>query len=341
MPRIGLLCSAHGFGHLARQLAVAEALLAQGDAPEVWTAAPPAVVHDYLPGLPVVSIALDVGLVQRDSLHEDLPATARALERFTSEQFVDGLAQRLDQSGLDAVVVDTAPAALEAARRAGVPALAAGNFDWAWIYSHYPQLQRFAAQFARWQAPHRALRMTPGPALHHFGAVEDVGLVGRWRAPQRVDHPGIHVLVSFGGLGLDALSALLPAVPGVTWLLAPPMAPLDRPDCVFVTGVSYPALVGGADWVLTKPGYGIYAETALAGTPVILLPRPGFPESGTLQPAFEARGAAVLVPGSREQLAGQLAAIVGSPPPTVTAESGGGACRIAQAARATAGSAPA
>jgi hypothetical protein len=289
--RLAILCSAHGFGHLARQLAVAEALLARGVTVDVWTAAPAAVVHDYLPGLTVVPARVDVGLVQSDSLTEDLPATARILTDYASEEAIDGLAVRL--GGYDAAIVDIAPTALEACRRADVRVLAAGNFDWAWTYSHFPQLAEWTDQFARWQAPHAALQMRPGPDLTSFASTEEVGVVGRWRAPRRpggVSATDRLVLVSFGGFGLYSLDRLLPRITGVTWILAAPMTPLDRPDCVYVDGVSYPALVGAADAVFTKPGYGIFSETALAGTPVVFVRRPGFPEAASLELAMTERG---------------------------------------------------
>ncbi|MCO4770004.1 MAG: hypothetical protein KDA24_08215 [Deltaproteobacteria bacterium] len=332
MARIALLCSAHGFGHVARQLAVAEALLLRGAEVEVWTAAPPELVHDYLPGLPVRSVRLDVGLVQSDSLTEDLPATARALEQYTSEAHVEGLVADLRDARLDAVLVDIAPAALEAARRAGVPCLAIGNFDWAWIYSHYPELHGFSELFARWQVPHRALRMQPGAPLTHFAQVVDVGVVGRWRPPVRPDAVTPQeqgVLVSFGGFGLDALDRVLPVVPGVRWLLAPPMRPLDRVDCSFVTGLSYPAMVGGADRVLTKPGYGIFTELALAGTPAVLVRRPGFPEAAYLEPAFAARGDVVLNGESPEELRTALTDALARPATRPPPADRGGATRVA------------
>jgi hypothetical protein len=332
MPHIGLLASAHGFGHVARQLAVAEALIARGATVTLWTHAPLDVVHDYLPGLPVRTARIDVGLVQRDSLHEDLPATAAALVTLAGDAHVEALSAELSEAGLDAVLVDIAPAALEAARRAGIPALAVGNFDWSWIYSHSPGLRAFAERFADWQRPHGALRLTPGPPLTHFASVREVGVVGRWRAPRRNEALGpgeVGVLVSFGGLGLDALDALLPVVPGVRWILAPPMAPLDRPDCLFVRGTSYPALVGGADRVLTKPGYGIYAEAALAGTPVVLVPRPGFPEAAYLVPAFAARGDTLLRDADVAGLRAQLAEVLRRPGSRIAPAERGGADRVA------------
>lgn len=343
MNRIEILCSSHGFGHLARQLAVAEALLERGETPRVWTAAPATLVRDYLPSIEVVEARLDVGLVQRDSLHEDLPATVEALAERTSDPAVDNLAYRL--SGADLAIVDIAPTALEACRRAGVPAVAVGNFDWAWIYSQLPGLQEYAELFARWQAPHPAIQLEPGPPLHGFRSVRSAGVVGRWRPALRPEGcDDIAVLVSFGGFGLDALDAALPELPGVTWVLAPPMQHLDRPDCVFVEGTSYPALVGGCDLVLTKPGYGIYSECALAGTPVVALRRPGFPEASYLERAFAQRGDRLLAAGTddlpalKAELADSVRELAGQRRPPAAKD---GARKVVDLALEMAGRAPA
>ena len=39
------------------------------------------------------------------------------------------------------------------------------------------------------------------------------------------------------------------------------------------------ALTRGGPLMITKPGYGLVAEAACNGTPVLLLPRPGWPET--------------------------------------------------------------
>jgi hypothetical protein len=285
--KLAIVCSAHGFGHVTRQLALAEALRSEhGVDPVLYTAAPPAILAQYLPNPRVVRWVADVGLVQPDSLTEDVVATRAALERVCSSERIDALAREL--KGFDRVVVDMAPTAMEAARRAGVPVVAVGNFDWAWIYRGYPELHDWADRFAAWQAPVHGLELSPGPGLHGFASVTPIGLVGRQRPAHRLG-PG-RVLVSFGGFGLDTVDALLPHLPGVRWVLAPPMPALDRPDVEFVPDVSYPALVAGVDAVLSKPGYGIFAEAALAGTPLIWVPRGRFPEAPSLVAAARARG---------------------------------------------------
>ena len=276
--RVAIVCSAHGFGHVARQMALVEVLRAQGDEVEVFAAAAlgPAVRH----------WVVDVGIAQRDSRTEDVAATLPLLEERCGDTAIDALAACL--AGFERVVVDVAPAGLEAARRAGVPAFAVGNFDWAWIYGHYPPLHAWAERFVAWQAPHPGLVLWPGPGLAGFAHVEPVGLLAREAAPVRVAERA--VLVCFGGFGLDGLDALLPRVPGITWVLAPPVARLDRPDCLYVEDVPFPSLVAGADVVFTKPGYGIFAECAAAGVPIAWLSRGAFPEAPFLEAAMAARG---------------------------------------------------
>jgi len=286
--RIAIVCSAHGLGHLTRQLALAPHLRAGGAEVVFFTAAPPAILYESLPGASIVPWTADVGIRQHDSLTEDLPETVRLLAERCADSAVDALAAAL--VGFDRVIADAAPAALEAARRAGVPAVAVGNFSWPWIYDHYPRLQPWAKRLRAWQRPHPAVSLWPGPGLldSGFARVHRAGLVGRRAEAHPM--PAGAVLVSFGGFGLDALDAALPRIDGVTWVLAPPMAPLDRPDCLYLEGVPYPAMVAGVDVVLTKPGYGIFAEAALGQTRLLWVERGAFPEAPHMVVAMRARG---------------------------------------------------
>jgi hypothetical protein len=302
--RIATVCSAHGFGHLTRQLVIADALVARGAEVTIYTAAPALVPAAGEGAHRVVPWVADVGIVQRDSLTEDVPETLARLEQVASEARIDALAREL--AGYDRVVVDIAPPALEAARRAGVPALAVGNFDWAWTYRHYPPLSGWSERFAAWQAPHPGLYLAPGPGLTGFASIAAFGVVGRRAAPARV--AARTVLVCFGGFGLDGVDGWLPRIDGVTWLLAPPMAPSPRLDVRWVDDVPFPALVAGADALLTKPGYGIYAEAARAGTPIVWVDRGVFPEAPSLEAALRARGDVKVVGRGAEAVAEALAA---------------------------------
>lgn len=292
--RIAIVSSAHGFGHAARDSVLASTLADRGHEITQFTHAPAELLgRNY----EIEAAVVDVGLSQPDSFAENIPETLRLLNDRFSDVEIDKLAQRL--SAFDLMVSDIPPNAMEAARRAGVPRVAMGNFDWAWIYrsrspfkqheSSAPEAERalqvWAERIEYWQHEANAVALHPGfCGLPSFRRVERGGLLARAAAPLRVVDRG--VLVCFGGFGLAAIDALLPEIPGVTWILAPPMPPLNRADCLFVDNVAFPSLLAGADAIFTKPGYGIFGEAIVAGTPAVWLERHGFAESSYLEHEF-------------------------------------------------------
>jgi hypothetical protein len=68
------------------------------------------------------------------------------------------------------------------------------------------------------------------------------------------------------------------------------MPRLDRDDCLYIDDVPFPALLAGADVVFTKPGYGVLAESIVAGARVVWLDRGRFPEAPFLEAAMRDRG---------------------------------------------------
>lgn len=287
--RVAIVCSAHGLGHASRQVATARELAARGARPTFFSAAPAALFEQEIPEADVVPWQADVGLAQADGVSEDVGRTLALLEERAGDEAIDRLASAL--SSFDRVLVDVAPTALEAARRAGRRAVAVGNFDWAWVYRRYPALAPFAERFRAFQAPHEALELWPGPGMHGFSRALPVGLLGQRAEPVRVAPPEKKaVLVAFGGFGLRGLAEALPELPGVAWVLAPPLPRLGRPDCVFAGSVPFRSLIAGADAVLTKPGYGTFSDCALAGVPMAWLDRGSFPEAPSLESAMRARG---------------------------------------------------
>lgn len=325
--------SAHGYGHASRQMEVLRVLLGRrpGLSATVFSAAPEAIFRDYLSGdaatsarVSVVPFRADVGLVQRDGLSMDHEATIRVLsERFGDPDRAEAeLCAALAAHWPAVVIGDIPPVAFGAAHRLGVPSVAVGNFDWAWIYAHYAQREPAYAPFERlcrrWQAlASAAVHLSPGPPLTGFGRVVPAAplarrlLVDPLGVRARLDLPpgDRAVLVSFGGFALDDPQRRIPRVPGVTWILAPPMEDLQRPDTRFVPHEPYLALIAACDAVFTKPGYGIVCEATRHRTRLLYTDRGDFPEYPWLVRWLDENAPAAHVPAALLGTEGGAAAV--------------------------------
>ncbi len=284
--------SGHGFGHLTRCCEVLCAVRARSPALPITVvgAVPEALVRSAVPGhVQLRRVASDVGLVQRDALHVDEPATARACAAFDAswEERVATEVSFLRASGARLVLGDVPALAFDAAARAGVPGVALGNFSWDWIYRHLAAREpSLAASADRAAAAYRRaallLELPFAGDLAVFGRRERVGFVARRPRVDRDDarrrlaldgRPA--VLLSFGGVGLPALGReVLERHHGYQWLL-PGDVP---PGHLEALGLDYPDVVGAVDVVVTKPGYGIVADAIGAGTRIVYTERGDFPE---------------------------------------------------------------
>src|SRR6266705_6379839 len=142
--RIAYFVTPHGFGHAARASAVMVAL--QEIDPDIQFDIFTQVPHWFFQDSLVrdgryYHVCTDIGLVQTTSLHEDLPATVRRLDRFfpCDGALVTTLAALLRSTACALVLCDIAPLGLVAARAAGVPAVLIESFTWDWIYQGYVQ----------------------------------------------------------------------------------------------------------------------------------------------------------------------------------------------------------
>ena len=285
--------SGHGFGHMTRLCEVLRAVRARAPALPLTVVGevPEALVRRAVPG-PVAFRAArcDVGLAQLDALHIDEPGTAARCRAFdaTFEVRAAEEADFLRGAGARAVLGDIPPLAFAAAARAGLPGLALGNFSWDWIYRHLarrePSLLASAERAAQaYRAATLLLELPFAGDLSAFARREAVGFVARRPAVPRQEarrQLGLDgrpaVLVSFGGVGLPGLrrEALAAREPGLRFLL-----PDDLPGArLEALGLDYPDVVGAADVVVTKPGYGIVTDAIGAGTRLVYTERGDFPE---------------------------------------------------------------
>jgi hypothetical protein len=226
-------------------------------------------------------------LVQPDALTMDEAATAERCREFAADEKerVRGEAEWLKRAGARVVLGDIPPLAFAAAAEAGLPSLALANFSWDWIYRHLagrqPALGEAAEHAARAYARCDLLLELPfAGGLGAFPRREPIPLVARRARVPREEararlglEPGRPaVLLSFGGLGLPGLEVDKTgyAVLGTSgWPAAADLAAL---------GLRYEDVVGAADVVVSKPGYGIVSDAIAARTRLVYTERGDFPE---------------------------------------------------------------
>ena len=284
--RIVFYISGHGFGHASRDVELINAIAAaDGGARFVarttvpdWLFARAATIVDIQP------LATDTGLAQIDSLRFDEEESARQAEAFyrTFDERADAEARVLKAAGADLVVGDIPPLAFAAAARAGVKALALGNFTWDWIYGIYPAFEALAPDVvptmrAAYATATRALRLPFHGGFEPMAAVTDIPLIARRSRRDPAETRQIlgiaagrpFVLASFGGYGAPLPFDAIRASGQFTLLSVEQLAP---------HGLWYEDLVAAADVVVSKPGYGIVSECIANNTALLYTSRGRFIE---------------------------------------------------------------
>lgn len=300
MMRIGCCITPHGFGHAARACAVMEALSEQCQVCfEIVTTVPEWFFAESLTApYTLHSISCDVGLVQRNSLQEDLGRTIELLDCFypLDRKLVDRVAALFGDCEL--VICDIAPLGIAAAQRAGVVSVLVENFTWDWIYRSY------LAQWPGFNAHIGYLQQLYREADYHLQAapvckpeqcdllISPIARQGRQdpsgiRERLRVTATDILVLVTMGGvpgteLPLARMASMnqcfiLPGQAGEEMVVRGNLRLLP-PN----SGIFHPDLVAACDAVIGKVGYSTLAEVYRAGVPFGYICRPGFPESPPL-----------------------------------------------------------
>jgi len=295
----------HGYGHAVRSNVVIQAL-AQA-APDlkihVRTTAPPWLFHSAKSPVDYSSQAIDVGILQRDSLDMNLAATLEACRALHDRipLLVSQEVEFVRKNRIQLVLGDIPPLAFEIAARAAIPSVAVTNFTWSWIYrgylNAYPAFLPLIEEMENFYNKASLALTLPYPGdLNVFPIQEEIPWIARVssltqaQAKAAFDLPHCTcILLSFGGLGLQRL----------------PWPELRRMHEYFFIGTGagdrkldgnllilpnaqrrYQDLVRAADVIVSKPGYGIVADALAHCTPMLYTDRGDFPEYSCLVQAL-------------------------------------------------------
>lgn len=294
---IAFYISGHGFGHAARSIEVINALVDRQPGVRVIIrsdVAPWLVARTARAGVTLEPGACDTGVVQIDSLTLDEAATIARARAFmaTFQQRVEAEVAWLKGIGATLVLSDLPPLGIAAARAAGLPAVALGNFTWDWIYSGYDGGADLVEQLGGiYRHTNVALRLPMWGGFATMPKVIDLPFVARRSSRDPVEvRDALHlprheklVLVSFGGYGLDGLDVdALRQLVGYRILLP---GEIDE-AAMYAGGLRYEDLVRAVDVVVTKPGYGIISECLANQTALLYTSRGHFLEYDVLVAAM-------------------------------------------------------
>ncbi len=309
--------SGHGFGHASRTIEVINAILVKR--PEtrigVRTAAPRWLFDLTVKGKVTFStLETDTGVVQVDSLTLDEADSIRRASAFHSDLVTRAASETrvLRELGAGLIVGDIPPLAFAVGGAAGIPSIGLGNFTWDWIYADYPRVRLAPSLLPAIRTAYgkasMALRLPMSGGFESFSNVKDIPFIARHATRTREevckllklpsDKP--IVLASFGGYGIPGLETDALAKFKKYTVITTANLPLGRTrkemptaerkgsfisvneEAMYDAGVRYEDLVGAAEVVVTKPGYGIISEAIANDAAVLYTARGHFPEYDVL-----------------------------------------------------------
>lgn len=242
--------------------------------------------------------ASDFGLSMKSALDVDRAASLERYRTFHADwdAQVNDYAQLLAQHQPDWLLANISYLALAAAERAHIPATALCSLNWAEIFYPYcaeaPDAGLMREQMlAAYRSAEAFLRITPGmdmPGLNNLIPIGPIARQGQSRRAELHRALGLHVnarlvLVAMGGMHLRLSQMTWPHHPDLLWV-APQSAGLQRMDVIALEGIDmdFSDLIASCDCVMTKSGYGTFVEAATAGTPLLYVERPDWPEEPCL-----------------------------------------------------------
>jgi hypothetical protein len=300
-PHLLLALSGHGYGHLAQCAPVVNALWE--DLPDlkltVCGALPREIVAERLErSFDYRRVKLDPVLQMFNAWEVDVPASQQVYRAF-HEDWNAGMQQDmklLRQLNPDLVFADIPWRILSAAAQLDMAVLGLCSLNWAVIYAAYCQgdtkdRQIIDQMVSAYQSVQVFLTPEPSIPMPQLDNTQAIGPIARRGTRQKaaictqsgLPQNTMFVLVALGGISTGMPLEHWPRIDNTVWLFAAEVC-LKRDDFLDVSTLCLPFIdvLASASVVLTKPGYGTYAEAVCNGVPVLSIERPDWPETAVL-----------------------------------------------------------
>ncbi|WP_208099189.1 glycosyl transferase [Nostoc sp. 106C] len=299
-PILYIAITNHGFGHASRMASVAATI--QKLCPEVLlimvTTAPRWLLECYVEGDFIHRPrAFDLGVVQADSLTMDKTATLAKLLEIKKNQhsLIASEVNFIRQNRVHLILADIPFLASLIAKAANIPNWSISNFGWDFIYRDWGGEFLEVADWISdcYSKCDRLYRLPFHEPMSAFTNIIDVGLTGgspRYAVDDLRASWGISaplektILLTFGGLGLQQIPYdNLRHFPDWQFIVFDPSAP-DLPNLVQITDRKYRPVdfMPICGRVISKPGYGTFAEAIRLQAPIVTATREGFAEAAFL-----------------------------------------------------------
>jgi hypothetical protein len=299
-PILYIAITNHGFGHATRMASVVATI--QKLCPEVLlimvTTAPRWLLDCYIDGDFIHRPrAVDLGVIQADSLTMDQAGTLQKLLEIKKNQhsLIAGEVNFIRQNRVQLILADIPFLAALIAKAANIPCWSMSNFGWDFIYRDWGGEFLAVAEWISdcYSKCDRLYRLPFHEPMSAFTNIIDVGLTGglpRYNVDELRSHWGITapleqtILLTFGGLGLQQLPYdNLRFFPDWQFIVFDQSAP-DLPNLVKITDRKYRPVdfMPICGRVVSKPGYGTFAEATSLQVPLITITREGFAEAAFL-----------------------------------------------------------
>jgi hypothetical protein len=322
--------TAHGYGHIAQTAPVVNELARR--IPDLRVTVRSAATTAYLrqrftTPFRHIPVALDFGMTMFNAVAVDVPRSLANYREYHIDWDVKvaQAAQEMRALQPDVLLANVPYKSLAAAKVAGVPAVAMCCLNWADIYRHYApdgaESRAIHAQMlAAYDSAEVFLKVSPTmpmDSLSNARGIAPIAQVGVERRSLALARCGASegdklVLVAMGGIDYRLPMEAWSRIKGVRWLV-PQSWEVRRDDTSAseMTGMSFSDLLASCDAIITKPGYGTFAEAAYAGVPVIYVSRGEWPEQPYLIEWLRANGECVEV-GAEQLQSGDLDAALGA-----------------------------